>query len=159
VYHLKFERGHVIICRVAVLKLDSALIGNIANGVVSHEQAWIDMTVHRPYNRNEDPEGIPLTALPIYEERDLTEEHLPTYNEAVATPSQSPTGDDERRPPPEPTSTNVPRPTRRTSLHKGGRPIADNGWVGAAGVGYLLLGIGLLVAGIVWYFSPSSLSS
>jgi hypothetical protein len=122
------------------------------------------MTIHRPYSRNQDPEGIPLTALPIYEERDLTEEHLPSYNEAVARPSQTPTRDDERQPPeptsPEPIATTVPHPTRRTSLYKGGPQARDNGWVTAAGVAYLLSGIGLLVAGIVWYlFYPSSLSS
>jgi hypothetical protein len=120
------------------------------------------MTIHRPYSRDRDPEGIPLTALPIYEERDLTEEHLPSYNEAVARPSQTPTRDDERRQPPEPTSpeptaTTVPRTSRRTSLHKGGPQARDHGWVAAAGVAYLLSGIGLLVAGIVWYFKPSNL--
>ena len=115
------------------------------------------MTIHRPYSRNQDPEGIPLTTLPIYEERDLTEEHLPSYNEAVASPSQTPRRGDERRQPPEPTSpestaTNVPRPTRRASLYKGGPQVRYNGWVAAAGVAYMLSGIGLLVAGIVWYF-------
>jgi hypothetical protein len=119
------------------------------------------MTIHRPYSRDQDPEGIPLTTLPIYEERDLTEEHLPSYNEAVARRAETRTRDDERRQPPEPTSPEpivptVTRPSRRTS-HKGGPQARHNGWVAAAGVAYLLSGIGLLVAGIVWYFKPSSL--
>ena len=33
---------------------------------------------------NDDGEEIPLTAAPAYEERDLADEHLPTYGEATA---------------------------------------------------------------------------
>ena len=122
------------------------------------------MTVYRPPSRDQDPEAIPLTALPVYEERDVTEEHLPTYTEALANPSQT-TGDHGRPASPESTMTiattttnDVARPTRRRQRLFGP---PSPGWTCPAvcGVFYLLVGIGFLVGGIVRSFELSSLNS
>lgn len=107
------------------------------------------MTVHRPYDHDDDPEAIPLTAVPAYEERDLTEEHLPTYNEAVAIPLRT-RQDVEQQEPTRPTTTTVPQPTQRRSHFQLGPRIPGQRWLPSVGVGLVwLLGLGFLVSGIV----------
>lgn len=107
------------------------------------------------YNQAKDPEEIPLTGLPLYEEeeQDLGEEHLPTYNEAVT--SHSPTTEtrenNERPQSPVNAPITTSEPARVGSPVQGPPATRRGSLPPLAGVAYLLLSIGLLVTGIVLY--------
>lgn len=108
------------------------------------------------YNQAKDPEEIPLTGLPLYEEeeQDLGDEHLPTYNEAVTrhSPTTETWENNERPHSPVNAPITTSQPARVGTPVQGGPSAARRGsFPPLAGVAYLLLSIGLLVTGIVLY--------